>query len=462
MRASRLNARTVLLILAEAAVVFGALMSAVYLRFGSDGALYELIERQGLLKAGLATAFCLAAFYLFDLYDFVVMHDRRELVLRLVQALGLAWVALALMFYAFPHLMIGRGVALLALPLALTLMVSWRVSIHWFLGHPDFGERILIVGSGNLAVEVAREVLERPDAGYRIVGFVGTNAELLGKSLINPRVIAVTSELAEVVKRENIDRIVVAMGERRGLLPTEELLRLSLAGIVSIEEGASFSERLTGRVSLSMLRPSWLIFSGRGRQARLSGITRSVVHRLVALIGAILSLPIVLLTAALIKLDSRGPVFYRQERVGKNGRPFTLVKFRSMRVDAEEAGPVWASKDDDRVTRLGRIIRKIRIDEIPQFWNILRGEMNFVGPRPERPHFVAQLADEIPYYEQRHLIPPGLTGWAQIKYTYGASIEDSRQKLQYDLYYVKNQSLILDAIVLFETIKIILFGRGAH
>jgi sugar transferase (PEP-CTERM system associated) len=451
-----------LLLIAEAAVVFGALMGAVYLRFGSDGAPHELIERQGFLKAGLATAFCLTAFYFFDLYDFVVMHDRRELVLRLVQALGSAWMALALMFYAFPQLMIGRGVALLALPLALTLMVSWRLSIHWVLGHPDFGERILIVGSGNLAVEVAREVLSRPDAGYRIVGFVGTDSELLGKSLINPRVIAVTSELAEVVKRENIDRIVVAMGERRGQLPTDELLKLSLGGTVSIEEGASFSERVTGRVSLNMLRPSWLIFSGRGRQARISGLTRSVVHRLVALIGAILSLPIVLVTAVLIKLDSPGPVFYRQERVGQNGRPFTLVKFRSMRVDAEEAGPVWASKDDERVTRLGRIIRKIRVDEIPQFWNILRGEMNFVGPRPERQHFVAQLAQEIPYYEQRHLIPPGLTGWAQIKYAYGASIEDARQKLQYDLYYVKNQSLILDAIVLFETIKIILFGRGAH
>lgn len=462
MRASRPNARTILLILAEAAVVFGALMGAVYLRFGNEGAGYELIERQGYLKAGLATGFCLTAFYLFDLYDFVVMHDRRELVLRLVQALGLAWMALAFMFYAFPQLMIGRGVALLALPLALTLMVGWRVSIHWFLGHPDFGERILIVGSGELAVDVAREVLARPDAGYRIVGFVGTDAELLGKSLINPRVIAVTSELVQVVKRENIDRIVVAMGERRGQLPTEELLRLSLAGVVSIEEGASFSERLTGRVSLNMLRPSWLIFSGRGRQARISGITRNVVHRLVALIGAILSLPIVLLTAILIKLDSKGPVFYRQERVGVHGRPFTLVKFRSMRIDAEEAGPVWASKDDDRATRLGRIIRKIRVDEIPQFWNILRGEMNFVGPRPERPHFVAQLAREIPYYEQRHLIPPGLTGWAQIKYAYGSSIEDARQKLQYDLYYVKNQSLILDAIVLFETVKIILFGRGAH
>jgi hypothetical protein len=259
--------------------------------------------------------------------------------------------------------------------LALALMVLWRVSIHWFLGHPDFGERILIVGSGNLAVEVAREVLDRPDAGYRIVGFVGTDADLLGKSLINPRVIGMTDQLDEIVKRENIDRIVVAMGERRGQLPTNKLLQLSLAGEVTIEEGLSFYERITGRVSLNMLRPSWLIFTGRRRRAKTAELSRSLVHWFVALMGAILSLPLVLLTAVLIKLESRGPVFYKQERVGKNGHTFVLMKFRSMRVDAEQDGPVWASKGDARTTRIGRIIRKVRIDEIPQFWNILKGEM---------------------------------------------------------------------------------------
>jgi sugar transferase (PEP-CTERM system associated) len=452
----------VLLLLAEAALMFGVIIGAVYLRVGVAGAPYELIEKHGYFKAGFATIFCLAAFYLFDLYDFIVMHDRRELVLRLVQALGLAWVALALSFYAYPLLMIGRSVSLIALPMALALMVGWRISIHWFLGHPDFGERILIVGSGNLAVEVARQVLNRTDAGYRIVGFVGTDSELLGKSLINPRVIGLTEDLDEIVKREGIDRIVVAMGERRGQLPTDKLLQLSLGGQVTIEEGASFYERVTGRVLLNMIRPSWLIFSGRGRQDKLSALTRTAAHRLVALIGSLLSLPIVAVTAILIKLDSRGPVFYKQERVGKNGHPFVLTKFRSMKLDAEKAGPVWAIKRDERTTRVGRIIRKIRVDEIPQFWNILRGEMSFVGPRPERPHFVAQLAQEIPYYEQRHLIAPGLTGWAQIKYPYGASIDDARQKLEYDLFYIKNHSLFLDAIILFETIKIILFGRGAQ
>jgi sugar transferase (PEP-CTERM system associated) len=462
LNASRFNTRTLVLIGAEAAVIFGAIVGAVYLRLGSTDAEHELFVRQGLLKAGVATLYCLTAFYLFDLYDFIVMHDRRELVLRLIQALGLAWIALALSFYAFPWLMFGRGISLIALLLALTLMVSWRISIHWFMGHPDFGERILIVGSGNLAVEVAREVLGRPDAGYRIIGFVGTDSDLLGKSLINPRVIGMTSELNAIVGREDIDRIVVAMGERRGQLPTDELLHLSLTGKVDIEEGASFYERLTGRVSLNMVRPSWLIFSGRRKNVRIAGITREVVHWLVALVGGIISLPIAVVTAILIKLDSPGPILYRQERLGKNGKTFTLMKFRSMRSDAEADGPVWATKDDDRTTRVGRIIRKIRVDEIPQFWNILRREMSFVGPRPERPHFVSQLANQIPYYEQRHLIAPGLTGWAQIKYPYGASIEDARQKLQYDLYYIKNQSLMLDAIVLFETIKIILFGRGAH
>jgi len=462
LRVLRLNGRTVLLLLAEAALVYGAIIAAVYLRIGVAGASFELIEKNGYVKAGVATFFCLAAFYLFDLYDFIVMHDRRELVLRLIQALGLAWIALALAFYAWPGLMLGRSISLIALPLALSLMVGWRVSIHWFLGHPGIGERILIVGSGKLAVEVASEVLSRPDAGYRIVGFVGTDSELLGKSLINPRVIGLTEQLGEIVKKEGIDRIVVAMGQRRGQLPTDKLLQLSLAGEVSIEEGASFYERVTGRVSLNMMRPSWLIFSGRGRQARLANISRNAVHWLVALVGFTISLPIVVVTAVLIKLESRGPVFYKQERVGKNGRTFVLMKFRSMRVDAEKSGPVWATKGDDRTTRVGRIIRKVRIDEIPQFWNILCGHMSFVGPRPERPHFVAQLAQEIPYYEQRHLIAPGLTGWAQIKYPYGASIEDARQKLQYDLFYIKNYGLLLDAIIMFETIKIILFGRGAQ
>src|SRR5256885_4943428 len=389
MNASRQKARTILLLLVEAMLLFGGLIVAVYVRLGALDAEETLIQRHGFYKAALFTIFCLASFYLFDLYDFVVMHDRRELVLRLLQALGLAWIALALLFYAVPQVMIGRGVSLIALPVALLLMVGWRIAIHWVLGHPEFGERILIVGSGPFAIEIARETLGRPDAGFRVVGFVDSDPALVGKSLINPKVIGLTSELASLVKRESIDRIVVAIGDRRGVFPTQELLKLSLSGDVSIEESASFYERLTGRVLLDMIRPSWLIFSSRGQRARTGEVLRIIIHRLIALVGAVLSLPIALLTAILIKIDSRGPVLYRQERVGKNGRTFTLMKFRSMRVDAEKDGPVWASNGDNRMTRVGKVIRKIRVDEIPQFWNILRGDMNFVGPRPERPHFVA-------------------------------------------------------------------------
>jgi sugar transferase (PEP-CTERM system associated) len=462
MAARRHNARTWLLLAAEACLLFGGLVLAALFRFGWDGAPYELVSRHGYYKAALVTFFCLSAFYLYDLYDFVVMNDRRELVLRLVQALGLAWVALALVFYAVPGLMIGRGVSLIALPLALGLMVGWRVSIHWLLGHPMIGERVLIVGSGDPAREIAQEILDRPDAGYRVVGFVDNRPELVGHSILNPKVLGLTAEMPALVRRESVDRIVVAMGERRGQFPTQHLLDLSLSGGVEIEECASFYERLTGRVHLEMMRPSWLIFSGRGRQSRLASALRALVHRGVALFGGLVSLPVALLTALLIKLESPGPVLYKQERVGENGRTFTIMKFRSMRSDAERDGPVWAQASDARVTRVGRVIRKIRVDEIPQFWNILKGEMNFVGPRPERPHFVRQLAEEIPFYEQRHLTRPGLTGWAQIKYPYGASVEDARQKLQYDLYYIKNQSLLLDAIILFETVKTILFGRGGR
>lgn len=462
MKPPRFNARMVLLLLTEAMLLFGGLIVAVYVRLGAIDAEDALIERNGFYKAGLATVFCLASFYLLDLYDFVVMHDRRELVLRLLQALGLAWIALALIFYVMPQAMIGRGVSLISLPLFLLMMVGWRLAIHWVLGHPEIGERILIVGSGPFAVEIARETLGRPDAGFRVVGFVDSDPALVGKSLINPKVIGLTSELGSLVRREHIDRIVVAIGDRRGQFPTQELLRLSLSGDVSIEESASFYERLTGRVLLDLIRPSWLIFSSRGRRARLNELASATMHRAVALLGAILSLPIAIVTAILIKIESRGPVLYKQERVGKNGRVFSLMKFRSMRVDAEKDGPVWAKTADERMTRVGGIIRKIRVDEIPQFWNILRGDMNFVGPRPERPHFIAQLAQEIPFYEQRHLIAPGLTGWAQIKYPYGASIEDAKQKLAYDLYYIKNQSITLDATIMFETIKTILLGRGGR
>src|SRR5204863_5715486 len=276
-------------------------------------------------------------------------------------------------------------------------------------------------------------VWERRDAGYRIAGFISENGakpmQKLGKSII----LGKAPDLEDVIRNEKIDRVVIAVRERRGAFPTEALLKMSLAGEISIEECTSFFERITGKVHVDMLRPSWLIFAGRRRDTPIKTVFRESVHRVLALFGLVGSLPLALLAAIAIKLESRGPTFYKQERVGRNGRVFNVIKFRSMRTDAEaDATPIWATSNDERTTNAGKVIRMLRIDEIPQYWNILRGDMHFVGPRPERPHFVKQLATEIPYYDHRHLVAPGLTGWAQIKFPYGASVDDAIQKLQYD------------------------------
>ncbi|MEP6903793.1 MAG: TIGR03013 family XrtA/PEP-CTERM system glycosyltransferase, partial [Actinomycetota bacterium] len=380
-----------------------------------------------------------------------------------VQALGIAWVLLALLFYFIPPLLIGRGVSVISVPLVLVLLLGWRILIHYLTGHPEIGEKILVVGTGQAARDTVEAVFERRDAGYRIVGFVTENGIKPNTKIGETTVLGTTDELERIVKSEKIDRIVIAVRERRGTFPTETLLKMSLTGDVNIEECTSFFERVTGQVHIDMLRPSWLIFAGRRKDTHLRTAFREIVHRGLALIGLVLSSPIAILTAILIKLESKGAIFYKQERVGENGKIFKVLKFRSMRSDAEKDGvPIWATSNDDRATRIGKIIRKIRIDEIPQFWNIIKGEMSFVGPRPERPHFVAQLAEEISFYDHRHLVAPGLTGWAQIKYPYGASVHDARQKLQYDLYYIKNQSLALDLVIVFETIKTVLFSKGGR
>jgi sugar transferase (PEP-CTERM system associated) len=463
MRSSRFSPRIFWLILADAAILYSGVILAMYLRLGFAGSGNELNEKNGWIKIAFASGVCVLILYFYDLYDYIVMTNRRELMLRLVQALGVAWALLAFVFYFVPPLLIGRGVSVISVPLVLGLLLGWRVFIHSLTGHPEIGEKILVVGTGQTALDTAEAVWERRDAGYRIVGFVSENGakprQKLGRSVI----LGKAHELESVIRNEKIDRVVIAVRERRGAFPTEALLKMSLAGDISIEECTSFFERITGKVHVDMLRPSWLIFAGRRRDSPVKVVFRESIHRLLALIGLLLSMPFAIITAILIKLDSSGPILYKQERMGKSGRVFNVIKFRSMKTDAEADGkPIWATSNDERITRVGKIIRKLRIDEIPQFWNILKGEMNFVGPRPERPHFVRQLAKEIPFYEHRHLVAPGLTGWAQIKYPYGASVADAIQKLQYDLYYIKNQSLTLDMVIILDTVKTVLFGKGGR
>ena len=458
---SRNVSRALCILLFESILTCFCCMAAVWIRFGSE-AEEMLTSGPGLLKVFVLMIVLQGSFYILDLYDFQAIRRRSTLYIRICQAMGLAAITLAMLFYVLPDLTMGRGVFLISLLLMLTAMVMWRVLVTWLLGHPRLAERVLIIGTGSGAIELAREALARQEFGFRIVGFVGEDPSLIGRSLINPTVVGVVGDLEDLFHRYRPDRIVVAVNDRRGHLPIDVLLKLKLRDDVSVEESASFYETLTGKISTRMLRPSWLIFSSGSRRLRIYRRARRLTDVVFGLLGGILSLPIAALTALAIKLDSEGPVFYTQERVGEHGQVFTIFKFRSMYVDAERNGPVWADEADPRITRVGKIIRKLRIDEVPQFINVLRGEMSFIGPRPERPAFVTKLEEAIPYYSQRHLLKPGVTGWAQIRYSYGACIEDAIEKLQYDLYYIKNQSPVLDAIILFETVRIVLFGRGAR
>ncbi len=456
--------RRLFLVIVETVLLFAAALTATQIRFGRESP-DVLFNQRGWMKAAIMTIVIQLAFYLFDLYDLPATRRYRRVIINLVIALSVATVLLAILFYVVPSLELGRGVFLVDVVLILAVIPAWRLVVAWSAGHPQIGvrERVLILGSDAQAIELARATLERRSSGFHIVGFVDNKPELVGKSLINPKVIGLTADIGGLVEQYQVDRIVVAVSDRRGIFPTEDLLSLSLSGRVAVEESARYYERLTGKIASEMLRPSWLIFSRGNRFSDFEYHVRRVMNVGLAVVGFVLSLPVMILTALAVKLDSRGPVFYVQERVGKNGRKFKIVKFRSMRVGAEaKSGPVWAEEDDPRVTRVGRVIRRLRFDELPQFVNVIRGDMSFVGPRPERPVFVEQLGEIVPYYSQRHVVKPGLTGWAQIKYPYGASVEDSIEKLRYDLYYIKNQSLLLDAIIIFETIKIVMFGRGGR
>jgi sugar transferase (PEP-CTERM system associated) len=445
----------------ETFLLFSVGVVAVFIRFTSEAA-NEIVNNNGWLKLLLASVVIQVAFYLFDLYDLPAMRSYRQVVTNLAKALGVATVMLMILFYALPMLTLGRGVFLVNLGLAFAVLSLWRLLVSWSSVHPHLGlrERVLILGSGKQAIEIARATLERSNAGFHIIGFADDKPELVGKSLINPSVLGLTDDLYNLVELHEIHRIVVAVEDRRGKLPTGELLNLSLSGRVAVEDCAGYYERLTGKISTEILRPSWLIFSRGHRYTDLAHHIRRLLNVALAAVGFTVSLPIMVLVAFVVKLDSRGPIFYVQERVGKNGRLFKIIKFRSMRSDAEEeSGPVWAETSDPRVTRIGKIIRKLRLDELPQFVNVLRGDMNFVGPRPERTVFVDQLNAIIPYYSQRHLIASDRMGADQVSVRFfrGDAIESFATSLLR-----RNQSFLLDAIIMFETIKTVLFSRGSR
>jgi sugar transferase (PEP-CTERM system associated) len=446
--------RTLALLLCEALLVSGAFLLTAAFRIGPDTYI-ALIYENGILKILGITVLTLLLSYYFDLYEPQRISGRWEIYFRLLLVLSVLCFLLGGVVYLFPGIYIGPHVLTIGIAILAIILVVWRRTYEWIIGLSAFRERVYVLGNGERARTVIETLRIRRDAGMEVV-----DGE--GKGEFNGDHERFAADLRAFCQpKPGIERVIVAMENRRGSMPVRELLDLRLHGVV-IEDANFLMERLLGKLPLDGLNPSSLIFT-HGFNVRASQqIVRRLVSILVSFIGLLLCLPIIPFVILAVRLSSPGPIFFRQTRVGLRGRPFSVIKFRTMRQDAEANGAVWATKNDSRVTPLGRFMRKTRLDEIPQLWNVLRGEMGFVGPRPERPEFVQWLTSDIPFYELRHIIRPGITGWAQVRFRYGASLEETKQKLEYDLYYVKHLSIGLDLLIMFETVKTIILRRGAQ
>ena len=452
--------RNLLFVVGEGLLIYAAILISAYIRFGSVQKSFLSIDL--LSKALLIMVVCQTSLYFNELYNLQVTDTYLELGLRLIKAIGIASISLAIIYYCFPSLLVGRGIFFISLVLLVILIISWRYVYNWLLKKKMLTEKILVLGSSELASKILDEINGQRDSGYEVAGVISTNSSPLRSLPDDIPIFNLKGDLCDIVESLYTKKIVVAMGDRRGRLPTKELLRCKMSGI-TIMEGESFYEKLAGKILAENINPSWFIYSDGFRKSRLDRLTKRLIGFILSSLGLLLTLPLTLIIAVAIKLDSNGPVIYKQERCGEDGRVFKLCKFRSMIDNAEaECGPTWAKDDDCRVTRVGRILRKYRFDEIPQMWNVLKGDMSFVGPRPERPEFVKELEKIVPYYSERHTVKPGITGWAQVSYGYGASVEDALEKLRYDLFYIKNISQLMDFMIIVKTIKIVLQQSGAR
>ncbi|PZQ21032.1 MAG: sugar transferase [Sphingopyxis macrogoltabida] len=451
------------------AVVWLALIEFVAL-LGSAEAAWHLYAHQADFDAGpiggrwaplltFATANSLAMMAT-GMYGSEALRSMRFATARLLAAVSLGVIFLSVVGFFLPNATLWRANSFYAMGLAIAALFLVRLILTQTAGTDAFRRRILVLGAGQRA-ERLRALAAEPGSGYTIVGFVamGSGERTIDDAL--PR--AAIANLSDHVVALGAGEVVLAMEERRGALPLGPLLRVKTTG-VHVNDIASFLERETGRVDLATTNPSGLIFSdGFSAGQRISRASKRIFDIVASLIVLVIGLPLILLAGIAVMLDSRGPILYRQPRVGLFGEAYDIIKIRSMRTDAEAEGKaVWASENDPRITRVGRVIRKLRIDELPQLWCVLKGEMSFVGPRPERPGFVSELERELPYYAERHMVKPGLTGWAQINYPYGASVEDARVKLEYDLYYAKNYSPFLDLLILLQTVRVVLWPDGAR
>lgn len=459
-----ISAKSVTLAAFEAGLIALALFSAVGIRFWANSdefQSYIALPDFGLQLAVFVATFQMC-FYYCDLYNLSAMHARSEQVIALGQSLGSGCLLLGIVYFLFPSLLLGRGIFFISIILVPAFIVTSRTAMDrvWRAAAPE--NRILVMGTDHLAVSVATEIANRDDLGWRLIGFVEGKATSGRGGTVAGCPVFDAADLQSAVERNQISTIIVALEDRRNNLPVQQLVRLRVQGI-RVEDVHSTVAALTGRVWLETVKPSWFVFSNGFRRSAATLMLKRALDLASGVVGLILSSPIMLAVAVAIRLHSNGPIIYRQTRVGYRGKHFALLKFRSMAVDAEaKGGAQWASANDPRVTRVGRVLRKYRLDELPQFINVIRGDMSLVGPRPERPAFVESLRERISYYDERHTVRPGLTGWAQVRYQYGSNVEDAVRKMEYDLFYLKNMSMPFDCAIIVDTIRIVLTGRGGQ
>jgi sugar transferase (PEP-CTERM system associated) len=446
--------RSLVLLTVETMVVFFSFLLGLMLAFPDDRYIVLNYEN-GYLKVVVATLVVLICSHWFDLYDSSRFEAKGEMYFRLFLVPGLLAILLSAVSWIYPQALPGNNASLFGLVLLTIGLVGWRAAYGWLVQQPFMQEKVYVLGTGDRAQRLVQGLRQRKELGVDVIGWSGNVEGALTRE-------SAAAHLMEVTSSHRVHRVIVAMTDRRGTFPVQDLLQLRLNG-VRIEEATSWLEKISGRIEVEQLYPSWLIFADGFRFSTSFNLMRRALSMFVSLILLLVVLPFLPFVILAIKLDSKGPVLYRQKRVGRAGSTFFCYKFRTMRQDAEaDTGPTWAGDDDPRITRIGKFLRMSRIDEIPQLWCVFKGAMAFVGPRPERPEFVEWLTKEIPYYGVRHAVRPGITGWAQVRYKYGNTIGDAKEKLQYDLFYIKNASLGLDILIMFQTIKIVLLGRGAQ
>ncbi len=446
-------------IVCEIILIASAYTTAAYIHSTVDATVW-LVYEDGLLRIGLMVLGILIGLYLQDLYDQLRVTNKVVLLQQICLVFGFAFLLQAILSYVRPELVLPRWMMVTGSLILLVVLPLWRIALSDAIMGNLTGERVLFLGASPVSLQIAEQIQSRPELGMTFAGVLDDEpAE--GASGVNGWLGSI-ADLRKVVAEQKINRIVVGLRERRQKMPVFELLDLGFAGI-QIEEAATTFEQVFQRVCTEQIRPSQLIFTSKLGPGPAMVRVQSMYSWVIALAGLIIASPVMILAAILVKLTSPGPALYKQQRVGLNGKIFTIFKFRSMRADAEaKTGAVWAQRNDPRISPLGRFLRKSRIDELPQLFNVLRGEMSVVGPRPERPEFVATLSEQIPFYRQRHVVRPGITGWAQINHKYGDTIEDTVKKLEYDLYYIKSLSPALDFLVMFHTAKVMLLSRGAQ